>query len=119
MVHGGFSQGNLATALALYGERRFQNHRNTKRWMTSPPTKVQGYPKANFVDFGLKSSLRICIFVKWEKFLHFATDDKLRSSVRVPSRYFVSKFFHQLHLDFLDFQEPLPLIHEKVIYFLM
>jgi hypothetical protein len=35
------------------------------------------------------------------------------------SGYFVNKFFHQLRLDFLNLQEPLPLVHEKVIYFLV
>jgi hypothetical protein len=35
------------------------------------------------------------------------------------SRYFESKFFHQLHLNFLDFQKPVPLILKEVVYFLM
>jgi hypothetical protein len=43
--------------------------------------------------------------------------DKLLITVS-PSR-FMSKFLHQLHLDLLDFQKPLPLIHKKVIHFLM
>jgi hypothetical protein len=29
------------------------------------------------------------------------------------------KFIRQLHLDFLDVRKPLPLIHEKMVYFLM
>jgi len=32
-------------------------------------------------------------------------------------RCFMCKFIHQLYLDLLDFHKPLPLIHEKMVYF--